>query len=33
MQIYKKNIKVSKKLDISIEYIEWLIDSNKIKDR
>jgi len=32
MQIYKKNIEVFSKLDISILYIRSLIESNKIKD-
>jgi len=32
MQIYKKNIEVSSKLDIDILYISFLINSNKIKD-
>jgi len=32
MQIYKKNIEISSKLDIDILYISSFIDSNKIKD-
>ena len=32
MQIYKKDIEASSKLDIGTLYISSLIDSNKIKD-
>jgi hypothetical protein len=31
-RIYKKNIEISSKLDISIIYIGFLVNSNKIKD-